>query len=327
MTSQLTLDKWVQEILAGDVRALARAISLVERRGPEARELLRALSPRTGRARILGLTGAPGTGKSTLVDALTREYRKGEMTVGIIAVDPSSPYSGGAILGDRVRMQSHGGDPGVFIRSMATRGSLGGLAAATADVAAVIDASNRDLVMIETVGVGQNEVDIVKLADVTMVVIVPGMGDVVQSLKAGIMEIADIFVINKSDREGADRLEREVREMLSLSHRQTQWTPPVIRTVACDGVGIVELKEAISRYEEYLQNSGMGARRRIENWRARLEEMLREEVLRQLVRTHLDHTTAERYATEIAERTRDPYTLVDEIIASLSAGKGAKPVR
>ena len=316
----------MQQILAGDVRALARAISLVERRGPEARQLLGALFRHTGRARILGLTGAPGTGKSTLVDALAREYRQAGMTVGIIAVDPSSPYSGGAVLGDRVRMQSHYGDPGVFIRSMATRGSLGGLAAATADAAAVLDAGSRDLVMIETVGVGQNEVDIVKLADVTMVVIVPGMGDVVQSLKAGIMEIADIFVINKADREGADRLEREVVDMLSLGHAR-QWTPPVIRTIACDGVGITELKQAISRYEDYLQSSGMGARRRIENWRTRLEEMLREEVMGQLVRARFDDATAQRYATEIVERARDPYALVDEVIASLSAGTGAKPVR
>ncbi len=237
MAIPIALNNWVQEIRDGNARALARAITLVESRAPESHHLLRALFPHSGRARILGLTGAPGSGKSTLVDALAREFRLAGKTAGIIAVDPSSPYSGGAILGDRIRMQSHHGDPGIFIRSMATRGSLGGLANATADVATVLDASGRDLVMIETVGVGQDEVDIVKLADVTLVVLVPGMGDDVQSLKAGIMEIADIFVINKSDREGADRLEKEVRAMQSLSPRQDNWTPPVVRTIACDGIG------------------------------------------------------------------------------------------
>jgi len=318
MAIPIELNKWVKEICAGNVRALARAITLVESRAPEAHELLRALFRHSGRARILGLTGAPGAGKSTLVDALAREFRRAGKTAGIIAVDPSSPYSGGAILGDRIRMQSHHADPGIFIRSMATRGSLGGLASATADVATVLDASGRDLVMIETVGVGQDEVDIVELADVTVVVLVPGMGDDVQSLKAGIMEIADIFVINKADREGADRVEKEVRAMQSLSPRLDHWTPPVVKTIASEGAGIGELAEAITQYEEYLQSSGLDVRHRVEHWRSRLEEMLREEVLQQVVRTRLDAATAERYAAEIAEHKRDPYTLVDEIIASLA---------
>jgi len=197
---------WVERLRSGDTRALARAITAVENRTPDALPLLKALFPHSGHARIIGLTGAPGTGKSTLVDQIAHEYRKQQRTLGIIAVDPTSPYTGGAILGDRIRMQSHTGDPGIYIRSMATRGSLGGLARATSDVSTVLDASGRDIVLIETVGVGQDEVDIVRVADVTVVVLVPGMGDDVQTIKAGIMEIANVFVINKCDREGAEHV-------------------------------------------------------------------------------------------------------------------------
>ena len=246
------LQHWVDRIRAGDVRALARAISTIEDNRPESRELLKALFNFTGRARVIGLTGAPGAGKSTLVDQLAREYRKQERTVGILAVDPTSPYTGGAILGDRIRMQSHHADPGIYIRSMATRGNLGGLARTTTDAATVLDAAGKDIVLIETVGVGQDEIDIVRLADVTVVILVPGMGDDVQTIKAGIMEIADIFVINKSDREGADRVEREIRSMQSLAIRSDKWTPPIIKTVAMDGRGIPELAAAIVNYEQFL---------------------------------------------------------------------------
>src|SRR5258708_2893367 len=212
---------WVESIRGGDARGLARAITMIENGAPEAITLLKALFPHSGRARVIGLTGAPGAGKSTLVDQLAREYRKQQRTIGIVAVDPSSPYTGGAILGDRIRMQSHHADPGIFIRSMATRGFLGGLARTTTDVATVLDAGGKDTILIETVGVGQDEVDIVRLADVTGVILVPGMGDDVQTIKAGIMEIADIFVINKSDREGADRVERDVRGLQTLALRHS----------------------------------------------------------------------------------------------------------
>jgi LAO/AO transport system kinase len=316
-----SIQSWAEQVKAGNLRALARAITTVENRAPEAQELLKAVFPGSGRARIIGLTGAPGAGKSTLVDALAREYRKREKTVGIIAVDPSSPYTGGAILGDRIRMQSHYGDPGIFIRSMATRGSLGGLARTTADVATVLDSSGRDVVMIETVGVGQDEVDIVRLADVTLVILVPGMGDDVQSIKAGIMEIADIFVINKADREGADRVEREVRSMQSLAMRHGDWIPPIVRTIAQDGTGIPELANAINQYEEYLSNSVVGQQRRIENWRTRLIEMLRDEIMERVRTTHMADEDAKRFAAEVAEHKRDPYTIVEEIVTDFSNGK------
>jgi LAO/AO transport system kinase len=299
------------------LRAIARAITAVENRRPDAHPLLKALFPATGRARVVGITGSPGAGKSTLVDALAREYRSRKKTIGIVAVDPSSPFTGGAILGDRIRMQSHHADPGTYIRSMATRGSLGGLASTTADVASVLDAAGRDLVMIETVGVGQDEIDIVRLADVTLVILVPGMGDDVQSIKAGIMEIADIFVINKADREGADRVEKEIRAMQSLASRHGDWIPPIVKTVASSGQGIAEVAAAIESYEAYLDKSDVGRRRRVENWRNRLVAMLRDEVLARVTREHMDEDSATRYAAEVADHKRDPYSLVDEIVAKL----------
>jgi LAO/AO transport system kinase len=304
----------VDRLRSGDARALARAISIVENRRPEAVALLKTLFPSTGHARVLGLTGAPGAGKSTLVDQIAKHYRKENQTVGIIAVDPTSPYTGGAILGDRIRMQDHYADPGIFIRSMATRGSLGGLARTTADVATVLDASGRDLIMIETVGVGQDEVDIVRLADVTIVILVPGMGDDVQTIKAGIMEIADIFVINKSDREGAERVEREIRSMQSLDIRKDGWTPPIVKTVASDGKGTAELAAAIGNYEAYLKNKNLLVQKNVENWRGRLIEMLRDAMLEK-ARARITDGALDRYAVEIAEHKRDPYSLVEEIVS------------
>jgi LAO/AO transport system kinase len=260
------------------------------------------------------LTGAPGAGKSTLVDQLAREYRQDGKTVGIIAVDPTSPFSGGAILGDRIRMLSHHADAGIYIRSMATRGALGGLALTTADVAAVLDASGRDVILIETVGVGQDEIDIVRLAEVTIVILVPGMGDDVQTIKAGIMEIADIFVINKSDREGSERVEREIRAMQSISPRRDGWSPPVVKTVATEGKGIADLAAAIGKYQEFLLGSQLGVKKKIESWRERLIVMLREALLERALREELSDGDLARYAAEVAEHKLDPYTLVDSIV-------------
>ena len=314
------LQSWIDRLHNGDARALARAISMVENRSPGWAELLKAVFPKTGRARILGLTGAPGAGKSTLVDHLAKHYRKHDRTVGIVAVDPTSPYTGGAILGDRIRMQDHFSDPGIYIRSMATRGSLGGLARATADVATVLDAAGRDLIMIETVGVGQDEVDIVRLADITIVILVPGMGDDVQSIKAGIMEIADIFVINKSDREGADRVEKEIRALQSLATRRDGWTPPIVKTVASEGKGVARLATAIADYEAYLQKENLVLQHKVHNWQERLIEMLRD-TLMEKAQEHLGNGNVARFAAEVAEHKRDPYTLVEEIVGKLGKTK------
>ena len=309
----------IDQLRAGDVRTLARAISTVENRAPGWSELLKEAFPHSGKARVLGLTGPPGAGKSTLVDQLARFYRKQNRTVGIIAVDPTSPYTGGAILGDRIRMQEHFSDPGIYIRSMATRGSLGGLARTTADVTTVLDASGRDLIMIETVGVGQDEVDIVRLADITILILVPGMGDDVQTIKAGIMEIADIFVINKSDRDGAEHVEREIRTLQSLAIRSDGWTPPIVKTVASQGSGIEELAAAVSAYEAYLQEKNLAMNKSVENWQERLVEMLRDALLEK-ARGHLVDGNLARYAAEVAEHKRDPYSLIEEIAASVGKG-------
>jgi LAO/AO transport system kinase len=313
------IQAWIDQLRSGDNRALSRAISTVENHAPGWSDLLKALFPHSGKACVLGLTGAPGAGKSTLVDHLARHYRKQNRTVGIIAVDPTSPYTGGAILGDRIRMQEHFSDPGIYIRSMATRGSLGGLARTTADVATVLDASGRDVVMIETVGVGQGEVDIVRLADVTVVILVPGMGDDVQMIKAGIMEIADIFVINKSDHEGTERVEREIRALQSLATRQDGWTPPIVKTVASEGTGIEQLAAAIADYETYLQEEGLVLKKSVQNWQQRLIEMLRDSMLEK-AREHLGDGTVARMAAEVAEHKRDPYTLIEEIAGKIGRG-------
>jgi LAO/AO transport system kinase len=302
----------ISALRAGDSRALARAISTVENRYAGWSDLLKDLFPYTGRARVVGLTGSPGAGKSTLVDQLAKIDRRQNRTVGVIAVDPTSPYTGGAILGDRIRMQDHFADPGIYIRSMATRGSLGGLARATADVATVLDAFGRDVILIETVGVGQDEIDIVRLADITVVILVPGMGDDVQTIKAGIMEIADIFVINKSDREGAERLQREIRALQSLAIRKDGWTPPIVKTVASEGKGIEELAATIAEYDKYLQKENRALRKRVENWQERLVEMLRDAMLEK-ARAQLGDGSIERLAAEVAEHKRDPYSLIEEM--------------
>ncbi len=301
---------------SGDPRALARAISMVENHAPGWTEILKELFPHTGGALTIGLTGSPGAGKSTLVDQLAKMYRKQDHKIGIIAIDPTSPYTGGAILGDRIRMQDHFSDPGIYIRSMATRGSLGGLARATADVSLVLDAAGRDIVMIETVGVGQDEVDIVRVADVTIVILVPGMGDDVQTIKAGIMEIADIFVINKSDHEGSERVEKEIRALQSLAARQDGWVPPVVKTVATTGAGLRELVEEIRKYQEFVVSKDLLQKRRAENWETRLIEMLRDTLLEK-ARTQLSAADLSRLAADIAQHKRDPYSVIEQIVGKV----------
>nr|MBA2341282.1 methylmalonyl Co-A mutase-associated GTPase MeaB [Pyrinomonadaceae bacterium] len=252
----------LERVLEGEARATARAISIVEDNVETASELMRGIFPHTGNGMVIGITGSPGAGKSSLVDRLAGLYRQREERVGIVAVDPSSPFSGGAILGDRIRMQTLGLDAGVFIRSMATRGQLGGLARATVDAVAVLDAAGYAKVIVETVGVGQDEVEIVKTADVTVVVLVPGMGDDVQAIKAGIMEIGDVFVINKADRDGVLRTEKELEALLSLAHRADGWNPPIIKTVATENRGLEELADAIGRYYEFQKGATGGLERR-----------------------------------------------------------------
>jgi len=298
---------------AGDVRALARAISLVENDAAEAPALLSACFPHVGRAVRIGFTGAPGAGKSTLVDRLARAFREAGKTVGVIAVDPTSPFTGGAILGDRIRFQDRNGDPGFYVRSMATRGSLGGLALATADVALVLEASGKDVVLIETVGVGQDEIEIARLADITVVVLVPGMGDDVQSLKAGVMEIADIFVVNKSDRDGADRVEQEIRALQSFATTHEPRTPPVVRTVATTGDGVPALVAAIAEMEQWLRAENRLTARRTQHWQRRLDAMLRTELMRRARQNGFDAKILQFHAARIASGQQDPWQLVAQL--------------
>jgi LAO/AO transport system kinase len=276
-------DRLAEAVRTGQYRALAQAVSLVEREDPRAERLLAELYPSTGRARIIGITGSPGAGKSTLVAALTRHYRRGGKRVGIIAVDPTSPFTGGAILGDRIRMADLYTDRGVFIRSMATRGFMGGLAKATNDVVDLLDASGFDIVIVETVGVGQDEIEVIRTVQTNVVVLVPGMGDDIQAIKAGIMEIGDIFGVNKADRPGADKTVTEVTMMMSLVEEHGDWVPPIVKTVASRGEGIEELDAAIERHYEYLKASGELDRRNRERVRIRIETMLKERFMGRLL--------------------------------------------
>ncbi len=304
----------VEKVLAGDSRAVARAISKVEDGTQGSAELMKEIFAHTGKALVVGITGAPGAGKSSLVDKLALKYRQQGDRVGIVCVDPSSPFSGGAILGDRIRMQTLGLDRGVFIRSMATRGNLGGLARATVDAVAIMDAAGYEKIIIETVGVGQDEVEVVKAADVSVVVLVPGMGDDIQAIKAGIMEIGDVFVINKADREGVLRTEKELEALLSLAMRQDFWQPPIVKTVATENKGIVDLVAAIDSYYEFQRTTEASTVRRhaIAKWR--ILELLREQLLARTLDRHSASDKLETLTSEVANKSRDPYSAVEELL-------------
>ena len=346
----------VDRLRQGDTRALARALTLVENDAPEAAAILSACFPHTGRALRIGITGAPGAGKSTLVDRLARAFREAGKTVGVLAVDPTSPFTGGALLGDRIRFQNFTSDAGFYARSMATRGALGGLARATADCALVLEAGGKDVLLLETVGVGQDEVDIARLADVTLLVLVPGMGDDMQSLKAGVMEIADLFVINKADRDGADRVEQEIRTLQSLApagnpHRQEDpasgsghdlsraekaqrekgalapevpWNPPVVRTIATTGDGVPTLTTALADMEQWLRQNDRLTVRRTSHWQRRLDTMLAAELLRRAHRHGLSESQLAEHAARVAAGHEDPWQLVARLAAKLFHGRNEK---
>ena len=306
--------EFIDKLFNGDPRTVARAISMVENGSPDAAELMKAVFPKTGNATVVGITGAPGAGKSSLVDKLALFYKDKGERIGIVCVDPSSPFSGGAILGDRIRMATLGLDKDIFIRSMATRGNLGGLSRATVDAVAILNAAGFDKVIVETVGVGQDEVEIVKTADVSVVVLVPGMGDDIQAIKAGIMEIGDVFVINKADREGVLRTQKELEALLNLAHRPDMWNPPIVRTIATESKGIEDLSAAISSYLEFQSSGSKNKERRTAIARWRLTELLQERLLLDLLNKNGTSERLEELSSKIADKTIDPYSAVEELL-------------
>ena len=308
--------EFAKEILQGSQLAVSRVITWLENEDERARLCMEEIYPHTGKAYVVGITGSPGTGKSTLTDGLTWEMRNKNLTVGIVAVDPSSPFTGGALLGDRIRMTRHSADPGVFMRSMATRGALGGLAQFTQQATKVLDASGKDFVIIETVGVGQDEVDIMSVADTTCVVLVPGLGDVIQSMKAGIMEIADIYVINKSDRPGADQLFSEVtyRVQQDVHLRKRTWVPPVIKTVASEGQGEDDLLDAIMTHRKFLEDSGDFLVKRRNRTRTETLQMIHHELFQLIMNRLSENDQIEEMVAAIMEHKLSPYNVVEQVV-------------
>lgn len=313
------MDELVAEVLQGSVRAMARLITLVENEDSRALHLMGAIYHNTGNAYVLGITGSPGTGKSTLTDKITTILREREQTVGVIAVDPSSPFTGGALLGDRIRMQRSSGDAEVFIRSMATRGNLGGLARTTADVVKIMDAFGKDWVIVETVGVGQDEVEIAKTADTTIVVLAPGLGDTIQSMKAGVMEIADLYVVNKADRSGADELVSEVTVRVEQDSqiKKAVWKPPIVKTIAVENQGTDTLVEALEKHRSFLQQSGKLTKNRREKTRQETLALLRDEISRNVLEKVLGNGRFDALIDDIVAHKKDPYTSVQEIIRTI----------
>ena len=315
-----SLEQWVEKVCAGDRRAMAQAISAVECRDPLGKALLRALFHKAGNAYTVGITGPPGAGKSTLLEKVAKEYRSLGERVGIIAVDPTSPFSGGALLGDRIRMQELSTDEGIYIRSMATRGHLGGLAAAAREVALILDAAGCDVVFVETVGVGQDEVEVARLADATLVLLVPGMGDDVQALKAGVMEIADFFVINKADQPGSEGLEGQLNALLSLCSKQSEWRPHIVKTTATTGDGIPELCEELEKFRAGNEQSSAGLSRRRQNTRLYLLELLRQSLFERVAQEQIDENRIGVYVEDILARRRDPHSIVEEMMETSGVG-------
>jgi LAO/AO transport system kinase len=315
----VTVDDLVARARDGDARAVARLVSMVENASPQLREVMAALNPHVGHAWVIGLTGSPGVGKSTTTAALVAAYRGRDLRVGVLAVDPSSPFSGGALLGDRVRMQEHALDGGVYIRSMASRGHLGGLAWSTPQALRVLDAAGCDVVLVETVGVGQAEVEIVSLADTTVVLLAPGMGDAIQAAKAGILEIADVFVVNKADRDGADQAARDLRHMLSLGERRQpgDWQPPIVKTVAARGEGVEDVVQALDKHREWLASSGrLDAKRRV---RAADEiEAIAVTRLRERIGDLRGGSLLDELAARVVAGETDPYSAADVLVAGVT---------
>jgi LAO/AO transport system kinase len=309
------LARIVEGVATGRSRALGQAITLVESHDQRAVRLLAELYPLTGRARILGITGSPGAGKSTLVASMARHYRAQGKKVGIIAVDPTSPFTGGAILGDRIRMADLYTDRGVFIRSMATRGFLGGLAKATNDVVDIFDAAGFDVVLVETVGVGQDEVEVVRTVQTNLVVLVPGMGDDIQAIKAGIMEIGDVFVVNKADRPGADKTVTEVTMMMSLVEEHGDWVPPIVKTVASKQQGIQELDEAVVKHYDYLAASGELDRRNRDRVRIRIETGLKEQFLQRLIGASISRDEYENLLEDVLRKRNNPHDAAESVLS------------